>query len=104
MERTLLIELIQTSVLRVNAGAGSPDGTPLPPLNEETHLIGRNGILDSLGLVNLIVDVEEEVNARFDLAISLVDDRAMSQKHSPFATIGRLADYILTLAGNLEVK
>jgi|KBSSwiStaDraftv2_1062776.scaffolds.fasta_scaffold2083358_2 acyl carrier protein len=102
MERTEIVELILETVVKIKpATDGSEGGIPL---NEETRLIGRNGMLDSLGLVNLIVDVEEEVNRRFDLSISLVDDKAMSQKHSPFATVGRLADYILATTANLEVQ
>ena len=102
MGRTEILELIQTTLVKMK-GASS-DEKPFSPVNEETRLIGREGILDSLGLVNLIVDVEEEVYARYQLTISLVDDRAMSQKHSPFATVGRLADYILMRAGDSEVK
>lgn len=101
MERSEIVNLIQTTLVRMKPATDAAEGGAY---NEETRLIGRNGILDSLGLVNLIVDVEEEVNSRYDAAISLVDDKAMSQKHSPFATIGRLADYILTLTGNVEVK
>ncbi len=62
-----------------------------------TKLFGRGSSLDSLGLVNLIVSVEEKINIKFGVAISLVDEKAMSQKSSPFLNIESLTNYILLL-------
>lgn len=67
--------------------------------SQETALFGPEGILDSLGLVALIVDVEEAIAERTGVAITLGDDRAVSQRSSPFRTVGSLAEYIATLAG-----
>ena len=63
----------------------------------ETYLYGRKSNLDSLGLVNLIVAVEEKISDEFQALLTLADERAMSQKRSPFKTIGTLAEYISTL-------
>ena len=63
----------------------------------ETPLFGENGVLDSLGLVALIVDVEEMLSDEVGRPIPLADDRAMSQTRSPFRTVGSLADYALAL-------
>ncbi|MZP29440.1 acyl carrier protein [Heliobacterium undosum] len=71
--------------------------TPAEELNEETRLFGKEGLLDSVGLVTLIVDVEQKVEDETGHSIVLADERAMSQKQSPFRTAGALADYILTL-------
>jgi D-alanine--poly(phosphoribitol) ligase subunit 2 len=60
----------------------------------KTTLFGREGNLDSLGLVNLVVTIEQNIEDEFDVRITIADERAMSQKHSPFRTIGTLADYI----------
>ena len=69
------------------------------PLNDgnSTPLFGEKGILDSLGLVSVIVSVEEKVEDEFGVHIVLADERAISQKHSPFRTIGSLGDYIAIL-------
>lgn len=64
---------------------------------EDTHLIGRRALLDSLGLVTLIVDLEQKIEETFDVALTLANERAMSQKNSPFLTVGSLADYICAL-------
>jgi len=61
---------------------------------EETPLFGSNSELDSLGLVNLIVSVEQYIEDAFHVVIVIADDRALSQKYSPFKTVGSLANYI----------
>jgi len=66
-------------------------------LAENTVLFGRGSRLDSLGLVNLIVLVEEKANESFDTSITLADERAMSQAQSPFRTVQSLSDYLLML-------
>ena len=63
-------------------------------LSKKTILFGKDGKLDSLGLVNLLVIMEQNIEDEFDVSIIIADERAMSQKHSPFRTIGTLADYI----------
>ena len=60
----------------------------------KTVLFGKDGRLDSLGLVNLLVIIEQNIDDEFDVSITMADERAMSQKHSPFRTVGSLADYI----------
>jgi len=60
----------------------------------KTVLFGKDGKLDSLGLVTLLVLIEQNIEDEFDLSITIADERAMSQKHSPFRTVGILADYI----------
>ena len=63
-------------------------------INFDTTIYGNDSRLDSLGLVNLLVTIEQNIEDEFDASLTLADERAMSQKHSPFRTIGSLADYI----------
>lgn len=60
-------------------------------------LFGKSGKLDSLGLVNLIVAVEEKIQEEFGVTVTLADERAMSQTNSPFKSLGTLADYVVLL-------
>ena len=60
-----------------------------------TVLFGRGSKLDSLGLVGLIVEVEQGIAEEFDAEITLADEKAMSQKSSPFRTVDTLVDYII---------
>ena len=68
-------------------------------------LLGINSKLDSLGLINLIVAVEQNIEDEFDVTITLADEKAMSQKHSPFRTVESLVNYIrLLLEEQLNAK
>lgn len=72
-------------------------GKPAPAtVNADTALFGSGGGLDSMGLVTLVVEVEQVLAERFGLQITLADDRAMSQRSSPFRTVGTLVAYILS--------
>ncbi len=62
-----------------------------------TRLIGSNSVLDSLGLVTLVIDLEQKIEEQYGVSVTLTDDRAMSQKNSPFQTVQSLADYIYSL-------
>ena len=68
---------------------------------KETALIGNEGFLDSLGLVVLIVAVEQNLQETLGISPTLADEKAMSQKVSPFRTIETLADYIIKLTGKV---
>lgn len=62
--------------------------------SEDEVLYGQSGKLDSLGFVNLIVTIEEEITNAFNVPCTLADENAFSQKNSPFRTVANLADYI----------
>lgn len=62
-----------------------------------TKLFGGDGALDSLALVSLIADVEEKISISYGKDIVLADEKAMSQKVSPFRTVESLANYIQKL-------
>lgn len=93
MNRDDVISLIIATVedLKEEREAASPD-----PVTESTVLFGQEGIFDSLGLVSLIVDVEQQIEDH-GTSITLGDERAVSQKHSPFRTVQSLADYTCQL-------
>ena len=71
-------------------------------VNVNTALFGKDAQIESLALVSLIVDVESELNATYNLAISLTDDRAMTRAVSPFTDVQSLKDYILELAEEMS--
>ena len=62
-----------------------------------SSIYGESSNLDSMGLVSFIVGLEESIEDKFDQSISLADEKAMSQKSSPYQNINSLADYILKL-------
>ena len=64
---------------------------------EELKLFGGDSLLDSLGLVSLIVSIEEAIEDQFNKSIILADEKAMSRRTSPFSRVSYLVDYILEL-------
>jgi|TARA_B100001250_G_scaffold414630_1_gene454996 acyl carrier protein len=71
-------------------------------LSSETELYGGKSSLDSLGLVNFIVALEQDIEDQFDIIITIADDKAMSLKNSPFRTIGSLEQFINDKISNDE--
>lgn len=67
-------------------------------VNKETVLLGNDAVVDSMGLVNLIVDIEGAL-ADNDIEVTLTSEKAMSQRNSPFRTVESLTDYIKELVG-----
>lgn len=63
----------------------------------ETKLYGQDGTLDSLALVSLVTDVEEKVAEELEEEIVLADEKAMSQRNSPFNSVGTLSKYIVSI-------
>ena len=61
--------------------------------NENTVLFGSESVLDSMGLVNVIIDIESRFLDK-GYEISLTSEKAMSRKQSPFRTISTLAEFI----------
>ena len=64
------------------------------PISIELELFSENGVLDSLGLVNLIMSIEEQFEDYLDISIVIADEKAMSQKNSPFKSVQSMADYL----------
>ncbi|MEO8680634.1 MAG: hypothetical protein ABI665_16400 [Vicinamibacterales bacterium] len=56
-------------------------------------VFGPGSPLDSLGLLNLLLDLEEDLQ-RAGCHVVLSDDRAMSQKRSPFRSVASLVEYV----------
>jgi acyl carrier protein len=74
-------------------------GMPAPEsLSEDTVLVGADPVLDSLGVVQLIVEVEQRVEQGHNISVTLANDKAMSARNSPFRTIGVLADHVIATA------
>lgn len=65
-------------------------------IDKDVHAIlsGTGTTLDSLGLVNLVVAVEQEIEKSLGKSIILADERAMKLENNPFRTIESLVAYI----------
>jgi acyl carrier protein len=70
--------------------------------NKDTLLFGEN--LDSMGIVFLVADLESKISEKLNIDIILADDRAMSQKTSPFRSIKTLSEYSKILIEERQVE
>jgi acyl carrier protein len=85
-------------VLRRLAALGRELGKPeLERADEQTRLFGEAAALDSIGLVTLIADLEEDIRQATGRDVVLADEQAMSRLTSPFRRAGLLADHIVAL-------
>ena len=62
-------------------------------VSREAALFAPGSPLDSLGLVSLLIDIEEALGER-GVEVTLSDARAMSPARSPFRSVPALVDYI----------
>lgn len=96
LPRAALVELVIAGLRDVI----EQSDRPMPAvLDEDTHLIGKAAVLDSLALVTLIVELEQRIEEEYEAALTIADDRAMSQKSSPFRSVGSLVSYVEQLLG-----
>ena len=86
------------SVLAALAEYNEAENAQVTP-EADTVLLGPGGAVDSLGLVRLVMIVERQVEDDFGVPVSLTDEKAMSQRNSPFRSVGALIGYIAAQLG-----
>ena len=73
-------------------------GVPVSNLSESTALIGGKTVLNSRGLVELLVALEEFSEEKLHVQFDWTSDSAMSASRSVYRTVGSLADHIASLS------
>ena len=66
-------------------------------LDESTVLLSEGSAIDSIELVNIIVDFEEALSLRFGKLISLTSDESMMGVETPFHSIQTLCNFACKL-------
>ena len=66
-------------------------------LSDETRFIGKKACLDSISFVTFISILEELVEEKLNKNIQLVNEKAFSEKNSPFYSVETLCNYIQCL-------
>jgi acyl carrier protein len=67
-------------------------------VTEETVIVGKDAVIDSVGVVSLVVDIEQRLETDFNVSVTLANDKAMSARSSPFRTAGVLAEHVCAVA------
>jgi acyl carrier protein len=94
VNREEITRLVVSSLADVLEERGKP---PQEPLGESTVLLGRQSVVDSLGLVSLLVDLEQRLHDERGATVTLADEKAMSRQTSPFRTVESLVDRLCAL-------
>jgi hypothetical protein len=66
-------------------------------VSADAPIFGPESPLDSLGLVALLLDIEEGLQA-IGCNVVLSDERAMSERRSPFRSVPALVAYVCAIA------
>jgi acyl carrier protein len=88
------IEEIVLEAIRA-ANRTRPPGDELA-VASDAPLFGPGSRLDSLGLVVLLVDIEEALHAE-GVEVTLSDEKAVSRTRSPFRSVPAMVQYIADL-------
>lgn len=88
--RSDIVSLIVTTIRETKSEA---------EVDEGSSLIGEGGILDSQGLLQLLLALEEYAEAQLHTAFDWTSDAAFSSKNSPLRTVGTLADFFMARTG-----
>lgn len=98
MDRADVVSFLCESVAKILEDNGSGQHSVI---SEDTQLFGREGVLASLMLVELMLAVEDYCTEQGRI-FAWTDDAAMSERRSVYRSIGSLADAILALPDATE--
>lgn len=97
------MEKILNLVLEIVKEIGEDqDNQALIDATVDTRLFGEN--LDSMGIVFLVTDLESRISDELAVDLTLADERAMSQKTSPFRSVKTLANYVNSLIEEVKAE
>ena len=63
----------------------------------DTIIVGPSGSLDSLGLVNFVITLEERAGEVVGTPVQLLDDTALLEDDGPFRSVDTLSRFLETL-------
>jgi hypothetical protein len=93
MQKKQVVDIVLSCLQQTILNMEENNEAPVDSLNESTSLLGRRSVIDSMGLVTLLVNIEQKITEDHRITITIADERAMSQEKSPFLTVQSLSDY-----------
>jgi hypothetical protein len=98
MDQTQALRIIYESIDVVNG--------QLPPSRRlqktpDTVIAGAAGSLDSLGIVNFVMTLEEKTAELLGRPVQLFDETTLAEENGPFRTVGRLTSYLASVPDSL---
>ena len=86
-----IIEIIFTSIKEVNEN--QPSNNKLK-LKKDELLVSDKSKIDSLGLITLLVNIEDKINKTYNVRLNLLEENFISDEKTPFQTIDNLAEWL----------
>jgi len=71
-------------------------------ISENTILLDKQGKLDSLDFVTLVVIIESNIFNKLGKNITIVSEKAFSRRYSPFKYVKSLVEFVVELLENEE--
>lgn len=99
MMRESLLQCIKDSLDEVNSMREEAIPTDAP---DTVLLYGASGVFDSMQLVSFLTVVEEKIADQLGISITIVSEKAVSMKVSPFSNVETLVSYLLEEVGAAE--
>jgi len=90
LEKESILNIIEDSLKKT---AEANDIAIDADISEKTQLYGKQGLLDSLALVGLVVSMEEKLSS-LGYNVTIASEKAFSKEISPFLNVGALAKFI----------
>ena len=84
--------IVQDSISHINQQLPDEQQISKEP---NTVLVGPNSELDSLSVINLIIEVEERIYTSYGKRIQILDKGIMSEEPGTISTISDLIDWII---------
>jgi hypothetical protein len=90
-DKSQVIQLVYNAVDEVNQQLRKSRRLAKSP---DVVISGSGSALDSLGLVNLVFAVEQQVEQQFQVALVLAEASTPNPEADPFRTLGSLAEHV----------
>ena len=90
-KKNVIIDIIFSSIREVNEQ--QPNENRLK-LDKKEFLVSDKSNIDSLGLITLLVNIEDKINKSYNLKLNLLEEKFISDKETPFETIDELAEWL----------
>ena len=97
MDRQVIVDVMVGMLQQTLDAHLLNQGGEAVPATADLQLIGEEAAVSSMALVSFIADVESTLMENYNLTVTLVSERALSRKKSPFRNVNALADYVLEL-------
>ena len=97
MDKEINPEEILSIVIEATKEIIRENELPLVEVEEGTELLGENGALDSMGIVELVSELEMTIEDSYGKTISLFDDEMLSDVNGPFESPKLLSNHICSV-------